>query len=1417
MKQLFGRHFALSCCLLLLMALSFATVANAQGTLGSINGTVLDSSGAAVPGSKVTVTDADINVTKTVTASSNGFFQVFNLPVGTYKVTIAHDGFSTTDISGIGVQEAKASTVTATLKVGAETTSVDVTANPMLNATDSTQGYTLDAAQIAQTPLATGSFTQLAVLAPGVSAELLSGLDTNAGLGNQPIWANGQRDTSNTFQVNGVDATNLFNGKSSSASVSQRYNFNIGQGAAIAGASQTGNSVYGSNGNSLPSPPPQFTQEIRVNTSMFDAQQGATSGAQIDVNTADGTNSLHGQVYGSYGDNYANADPFFFKQQALLAQQGVGAFPMHLANPQLHRWTTGATLGGPIKKDKLFFFLAYQHTYASDESTGLSQVDVPSTLTDTNRTAAGLLGVANAWAGTTNYTTPVSQQALDLMNAKLPNGAFFIPSAQSSAPYAYGVPNVTLIGVSVLAGDQANLGLDYDVSKTDRLSFKYFYQNNPLTKPYGYSSLGGFPTTTANTAQVGAIDNTISIGSRLNWEQRLGYVRMGTYSYYNQTLTNTSDPTAGNNFGIGSSTSSGYLLPGILPGLSLGEFATKATVGVPTIYAGPESAFVDTGYHQNRLNPSTNVIFTLGKHTIVAGGGYSYTQLNLTNNRTGHAEVGTQTFETFLAGTAYTSGSKTNVLDSIDPTTGKNNADRYYRSNEFDGYLQDKWQAMPNLSITAGVRYDYHGGLTEKYGNIFNFNPANYNVTGTATPGVAGTANGGSFTVIDSGFVVAPNNKELTGTIPGDIASSNSTLSGRQWGVSPRVGFAWSPERDGGKLVISGGAGLYYDRGELFSYLSQPAGTGIGGPFGVTESAPLASYVAASGKTNTLANPFGTALPLSATSNPPAPNSQPSTMTAALASQLKAMTATTTTYGSNCGGVGAEEDESCPTPLNFGSYNKNNVLPYTINYNLSMQWQPRNDLAVSIGYVGNRGRHAVVPIPINEAPTATPTTPATVGGASPHPTNEINSYGFEVLNTATSCSKYADYCPITTEPWSSYDGGNTDFRVPYVGYNPNATLFSTVGNSAFDALQTHLEKRLSHNVQAGVSYTWSHTLDEQSDIGLFFTGNNPNNLKQSYASSDFDRTHIIAVNFLLQAPNVAREHSFLSYFTNDWGLTGVGIVQSGEPYSLYEFYGASGSAFVGNYPSLMNPVIGIANPSNPKSAYTGSRGVFRGAGGSYIPKIDPSQIVVNYLAPGQKGVPTVAQSTRANDPADIYESDFATGNQRNIFRQDMQKRLDISLRKEFKVSSRFGIQYAFNVYNVFNTTSEDIPQDSAHIRQTQYACSTNALNGTPGTGNTAAPNDCSEGYTYGQVGTTNSTTDQQSALAHLDQKPIVNGTGTGLTVPTTIGVGVGPCIASGATPINGTSVCPNNGANLGSITGTIGGNRAITMGLHITY
>ena len=417
-----------------------AVRSNAQQTLGAVSGTVLDSTGAAIPNAAVTVSDAEIGVTRTTQSRSDGFFQIFNLPVGVYRVEAARDGFETTAFSKVAVQEAHTATVNLSLKVGpAASTTIEVTATPLLNATDATNGYTLDQAQIAITPLATGSFTQLAVLSPGTSAELLANLDTNSGLGNQPIWANGQRDTSNTFQVNGVDATNLFNGKSSSGSSSQRYAFNIGQTASVGGAAGVGTSVFGSNGNSLPSPPPEFLQELRVNTSLYDAQQGATSGAQIDANTLSGTNSFHGQVYGSFANNSLNADPYFFKQQYLLGTQGVGAFPESLANPELHRWTTGASVGGPIIRNKLFFFLAYQHRYNSDQATGLSQLTVPYGLTD-DRSTAGLDAAAASWNSGKAFTGTISPIAASLFNAKLPDGSYLIPSAQTTSTIAPAVP-----------------------------------------------------------------------------------------------------------------------------------------------------------------------------------------------------------------------------------------------------------------------------------------------------------------------------------------------------------------------------------------------------------------------------------------------------------------------------------------------------------------------------------------------------------------------------------------------------------------------------------------------------------------------------------------------------------------------------------------------------------------------------------------------------------------------------------------------------------------------------------------------------------------------------------------------------------------------------------------------------------------
>ena len=144
--------------------------------------------------------------------------------------------------------------------------------------------------------------------------------------------------------------------------------------------------------------------------------------------------------------------------------------------------------------------------------------------------------------------------------------------------------------------------------------------------------------------------------------------------------------------------------------------------------------------------------------------------------------------------------------------------------------LQDKFQVTPNLSLTAGIRYDWNGGLTEKYGRIFNFDPTLYNY------------NAPSDVITNPGFIIAGNNTNGT---PG---VSDTTLTGRQWGIAPRLGVAWQPEEFHGKVVVRSGFGMYYDRGELFSYFSPgyAIGTVTGGPFGVNQQLPFVTHRAAS-------------------------------------------------------------------------------------------------------------------------------------------------------------------------------------------------------------------------------------------------------------------------------------------------------------------------------------------------------------------------------------------------------------------------------------------------------------------------------------------------------------------------------------------------------------------------------------------
>src|SRR5581483_1986404 len=245
------------------------------------NGTVTDAAGAVVPQAEIKVINRATNLQQTTKSDENGRFSFADLQIGTYKVTFAKDGFKTQEYPDIIVQANRTTTLKASLQVGGASETITVTASPLLNETDTSNGYVLSTSAIQALPLGTGSFTQLATLAPGVHADPLGGADSNAGLGNMNINANGQRDTSNNFSVDGVSANNLFNGKSSSQVEENRNTLNTGQTSITGGLTRTNTSVYDAIGQGILSPPQETIQELRVNTSMYDAAQGNRSGAQI--------------------------------------------------------------------------------------------------------------------------------------------------------------------------------------------------------------------------------------------------------------------------------------------------------------------------------------------------------------------------------------------------------------------------------------------------------------------------------------------------------------------------------------------------------------------------------------------------------------------------------------------------------------------------------------------------------------------------------------------------------------------------------------------------------------------------------------------------------------------------------------------------------------------------------------------------------------------------------------------------------------------------------------------------------------------------------------------------------------------------------------------------------------------------------
>jgi len=1211
--------------------------ARAQQTLGSINGTVTDSSGAVVQNATVKIHNLATGLEQTANTKSDGSFSIVDLPIGTYSVTFSQSGFKTEVHSQILVQGNRTTTVNGSLSPGEISATITVTGTPLMNQTDTTNGYVVDSLTIEETPLGTGSFTQLAILSPGVHADFLGGSGSNAGLGNQAIFANGNRDTSNSFSLNGTSTNNLFNGNSTSQVGENRFVLNTGENFGSGGGIQTSTSVYGAIGQALPTPPPDAIQEINVNASMYDATQGNNSGAHISVITKSGTNALHGSLWEQFQNSAMNATPFFYNAAGT-------------PKPFLNRNAFGGTVGGPIKKDKLFFFGSYQGVRISDAETATKDTTVPYFLTD-DRSAQGITNAINAsfFPGcgpgqnppNPCFAAPISTPAMNLLNAKLPNGQFLIPSPSpqfTSLPPKQGLAKAQALGFdAVVQGpnshssvNQAIAGVDYVLSQKDRLSTKYYYQNNPTTNPFGaVGSLLGFSQQLSAGSQVISISNTYVLSPSVTWEQHAGFTRLRAYANTHQGF------------------SPGPLGIGLLGSATFPQM--EITITDPTISAGvefgPSTSFGNAGMFQNQWGGGSTLNLLKGKNTISVGGEWNHTQLNIINNNTNTDTLHFTDFVTFVEGSVR------------DGTAFEGSASRYYRSDTASLFVNDNYKMRSNLTVTGGLRWDIDGPLSEKYGRLTSFDPSKYGYIQCAVNGQPGdpgtqTCDPGTDVLTNSGLLIAGNNK--TGATPG---ASNSLLKNHQWGFAPRMGVAWSPFK---KITVRTGYGIYFDRGELFSYLSPSAGSGFNGPFGVTLAPPFVQPISAA-RGATLAQPFGTALP------PPPPATS-----AAFLTYLPNLQQTA------CGFPGCWPTGNLFGPFLFGGYDIHNKLPYTQNWTLDLQYQLSNDWLFEVGYVGNHGTHLVLPIPFNQAVIAT---------QKNHVNGQIYSYGGTPCFNGESgippgSCQYPNCCtlePVFTNEFS----GNAPLRVPFPGYDMNSVLYKAEGISNYSALQVQVRKRLSYGLQLTGSYTWSHALDEQSGLGLFFTGNNPLTPKANYASSDFDQTHVFLVNYSYTIPNLVKGKA-LGQAVNGWVIGGQTVAESGQPYSVYDFSGSVGSLFLGTADFIGNPLVPLKSGVTPAQAkLQGTLGVNAGN-----PVLNAADFAPQFVAPGTNGVPPCDASG-----CDIFESLYGTTG-RNLFRGPFQVRFDMSVAKEFPIKERFRLRFEADAFNMFNHPDFDAPNNN---------------------------------------------------------------------------------------------------------------------------
>jgi hypothetical protein len=701
-----------------LVLLSVSVFAQSQ-TSGRIAGIVRDPNGAVIVSAEVTVSSSATAEERKVTTDDQGNYSVPLLPPGTYRVKVAANGFNPAVFDSVQVVITETMTVNADLAVtGVIVHQVTVQLAPLIQKDGPQLGRVVDSRAVSELPLATRNFTQILALSPGTSVAL----PDNAALGrnSQNVSVNGARVTQNNFQINGIDANKLDTNASVNVAV----------------------------------PAPETIQEFKVQTSLYDAIFGRGAGGNIQVVTRSGGNDFHGAAYEYFRNDALNANNPFLKAAGVK-------------RPRLQRNVFGGLLGGPIKTNKTFFFISYQATRernGASPNSLTSSVLIAQGLTD-DRSQQTLLATFKPRQSNGLPATSINPAALSLLNCKLPNGQFLIPTPQVDGHYSGSA-------ISTYSEDQFNTNVDYRLTERNWLAAKFFFSNAPQFLALAQANVPGFGADLKQNNRLVSLQDIHTLSPRTVNEARVGYnfIRQDPFGR---------NPVKDSDFGIKRDNANAY--PG-LGQIVIGS-ANAVTIG--------NSGDIQTNESSTTLVDILSM--TRGRHSIRTGTEIIDYHVNITSNNNRRGVINFQSFNNFLIGEATGS------------VYGDGIHNRLLRASDYSFFLQDDWKLFPKVVVNLGLRYELDLPPYETRGALATFDPALYqprtevdNSGNPIGPPIGGFVLAGNvIPQYDLAEVPKVGKRVLTSIDPNNFA--------------PRVGLAYSP-LDSGRLVLRGGYGIFYSR-----------------------------------------------------------------------------------------------------------------------------------------------------------------------------------------------------------------------------------------------------------------------------------------------------------------------------------------------------------------------------------------------------------------------------------------------------------------------------------------------------------------------------------------------------------------------------------------------------------------------------